>query len=369
MPEYDVIIVGGSFAGLAVARQLRGYRVLIVDQRPIGAHQTSACGAPLPAIQALGAEAAALDAQDTLVLHTGGRTFHYPLRHPFVTLDYAAYCQAVLAQTEAEVWLARATGVADGVVETTRGPVAGRFIVDASGWQSLRRAAATPARAQAGTGYGIEAEVPGACAAPGLHFYFEKALVRHGYAWAFPCGPSTRFGICTFDKGVRLGPPLAALLARFGQQPGRTHGGVLAVDWRPPLAGAVFVVGDAAGQCLPLTAEGIRPAVSNGSYCGRCIAAALAGAITPAAARARYQAHVQTQAYYHTWLLWMQRGVAATPEPLIALAGWIGSRPAAARVALDNYFARSGGLSGLLPATPAAGAEVTRSLPRESPAP
>lgn len=41
--EYDAIIVGASFAGLTVARELRG-EVLLLDAHEVGSHQTSACG-------------------------------------------------------------------------------------------------------------------------------------------------------------------------------------------------------------------------------------------------------------------------------------------------------------------------------------
>ena len=42
----------------------------------------------------------------------------------------------------------------------------------------------------------------------------------------------------------------------------------------------MFAVGDAAGQCLPLTAEGIRPALYFGSECGRIVQRVLDGAIS-----------------------------------------------------------------------------------------
>jgi glycine/D-amino acid oxidase-like deaminating enzyme len=42
--DYDVIITGGSFAGLAAAVQLRGKRRLLIGPHAIGAAQTSACG-------------------------------------------------------------------------------------------------------------------------------------------------------------------------------------------------------------------------------------------------------------------------------------------------------------------------------------
>ena len=47
------LIVGASFAGLAVARRLAG-RVLLLDRNEVGAVQTSACGTPLWVPQALG---------------------------------------------------------------------------------------------------------------------------------------------------------------------------------------------------------------------------------------------------------------------------------------------------------------------------
>ena len=74
---YDVVIVGGSFAGLSVAMQLRGRQVLIVDQHPIGSRQMSSCGTPLPIARAVGAEAAILEEHPALVVHahsTGGLT-------------------------------------------------------------------------------------------------------------------------------------------------------------------------------------------------------------------------------------------------------------------------------------------------------
>lgn len=64
---YDVVIAGGSFAGLAVALQLRG-RVLL-DHQPIGEGQTSACGTTLAALQALDAAQTVQQVHRDLVLH------------------------------------------------------------------------------------------------------------------------------------------------------------------------------------------------------------------------------------------------------------------------------------------------------------
>src|SRR6478672_7156455 len=77
---YDVVIVGGSFAGLATAMQLRGRRVLLIDQHPIGSHQTSTCGVPVATARAVGAEGSIQAVHEELILHTAGQTIPYALR-------------------------------------------------------------------------------------------------------------------------------------------------------------------------------------------------------------------------------------------------------------------------------------------------
>ena len=56
--DFDVLICGASFAGLAVARELRatGARVLVLDRYEIGERQTSACAAPTEWLRNLGLE-------------------------------------------------------------------------------------------------------------------------------------------------------------------------------------------------------------------------------------------------------------------------------------------------------------------------
>src|SRR5262249_40133568 len=99
--EYDAIVVGASFAGLAVARQLRG-RVLLLDRNDVGAVQTSACGTPLWVPEALGVASSVLQVHDRLTVRTMVSTITYDLSTvPFCTFDYRAFCQGLLAQCDA----------------------------------------------------------------------------------------------------------------------------------------------------------------------------------------------------------------------------------------------------------------------------
>ena len=67
--EYDAIVVGASFGGLAVARRLHG-RVLLLDRNEVGAVQTSACGTPLWVPRVLGVESSVLQVHDRLTVRT-----------------------------------------------------------------------------------------------------------------------------------------------------------------------------------------------------------------------------------------------------------------------------------------------------------
>ena len=68
----DVLICGASFAGLAVARELRarGARVLVLDRYEIGERQTSACAAPTEWLLNLGLDDSIRQTFGSLLVHT-----------------------------------------------------------------------------------------------------------------------------------------------------------------------------------------------------------------------------------------------------------------------------------------------------------
>src|SRR5918997_6498760 len=123
--RYDVAIAGASFAGLATALQLSG-RVLVLDHRPVGEGQRSACGTTLAAIEALDARHTVQQVHRHLVLHLTPargrpRVLRYRLPYAFCTFDYRALCRTLAeraARRGVRFARARVTGWRDGAVET-----------------------------------------------------------------------------------------------------------------------------------------------------------------------------------------------------------------------------------------------------------
>src|SRR3982751_6387500 len=88
--DFDVLVCGASFAGLAVARELRATsaRVLVLDRYEIGERQTSACAAPTEWLRNLGLEGSIRQSFDSLLVHTPGTTARWPIGWTFSTLAY-----------------------------------------------------------------------------------------------------------------------------------------------------------------------------------------------------------------------------------------------------------------------------------------
>ena len=89
--KYDAIIVGGSFAGLAVASRLRG-NILLIDKKEIGAGQTSACGTHLSVPLALNCMDSVLQVYNTGFIHTSSKIIEYNLPYLFCAFDYQKFC-------------------------------------------------------------------------------------------------------------------------------------------------------------------------------------------------------------------------------------------------------------------------------------
>src|SRR5687767_14223737 len=106
--DYDVVICGASFAGLAIARELaaaridgRPARVLLVDRYEIGERQTSACAAPTGWLEALGLGDSVRQTFSDLVINTPYDRVRYRLPWTFSTFDYRTLCELLDEQNDA----------------------------------------------------------------------------------------------------------------------------------------------------------------------------------------------------------------------------------------------------------------------------
>jgi flavin-dependent dehydrogenase len=335
------LIAGASFSGLAVAREVGG-RALLIDPQPVGEGQTSACAAPVNVLEALGSRASIQQAHDELVLHMSGREVRWPLPEPYCTFDYRRCCLDAFAGAGTPVLRGSVRDRHGNIVLTSEGEVRADILIDCTGW---RAALAEPHGVGAGgrrrrlrrLPFGLEAEVQ-AGFRPGLHFYFWPEIVRDGYAWVFPAGQTARVGLLSYAGRSHLGPALDRFLRRLGIAAGPRHGGFLRVDLHPPVVDGVFVVGDAGGQCLPLTGEGIRTAVWAGRACGRLVRGVLDGSIGLGEAAARYRALVHRQQRRYRVLCWSALAVAVLPPRVLGpLAAWVG-RPGPLHSFMRHYL-------------------------------
>lgn len=319
--KYDVIIVGGSFGGLAVASQLRG-SILIIDRKPIGAGQRSACGTPLRVPRALGLEESVLQVQDSALFHFGRRTFELPGSEPYCTLDYEAFCQELYSRTGADflrasVRAVRVEGSERLIVSSSGGEFAARYVVDASGWLAVAASSLDsgfePAK---GLGFGLETTV--SHHDEGLHFWLDRGLHPGRVGWLFPCGEHSRVGLASYTGGGVKGERVADFALNFGPGARSFHGGYFPWKLRSPVVGPLFLVGDAAGQCLPLTAEGIRPAIYFGQQCGALLQLVLDERLTLVQAQSAYRRLHDSYRPHYRWLLRHQRWTTRLPAAALA---------------------------------------------------
>ena len=295
--DYDVLISGGSFAGLAVAAQLRGKRVLLVDPRGIGVVRTSACGTLLAVLEATGTMDSLLQVHHRSVFHLAARTFEYSTPYPFCTFDYRAFCNKLLAQTDVEILHASVRGHRGHLVETTRGTFDAEILIDASGWRAALAGQSGRGRPpRRGLSFGLETVIP--VPASGLHFYYDPGtLLPFGIGWLFPTGDSSRAGVGSYLGRTSLSETLTGFLrTRFDDSLDGRHGGYFPYLRQPTTSGPVFRVGDSAGQCLPLTGEGIRPALYFGTALGRIVRSVLAGDLREPEALRAYRRFCESHA-------------------------------------------------------------------------
>lgn len=316
MSEYDAIVCGGSFGGLAAAGQIGG-RVLVVDRLEIGDGETSASAVPLDCLERLDLVHHAQQVHRDIVLHVGDRV-HTMHLFDFATFDYRALCEEMFARTGAEFLRARIHSSGDGVVRTTAGDLTAPIVVEAAGW---RTSAPKDARERARAGrrsFGVEARQP--FRGEGLHFYVGPGHGRRMFSWVFPAGDHVRAGLAAYDGRSSLSGDLERFLARHDLGlTGATHGGYFTSRFGEPVRDGAFVVGDAAGHCLPVSGEGIRPALVFGQLAGRLAERVRTGELTLEDALARYRAYVMSRRKGYEALDRLQSALDRMPDIAFAL--------------------------------------------------
>lgn len=359
--DCDVLICGASFAGLAVARELArsGAEVLLIDRYEVGERQTSACGVPTDWLHVLGLGGSLLQTFDSLLVHTPWAKIRWTLPWTFSTFDYRELCDLLFAQAalpEGAFETAKVHGIApaepsDGagapprnagapplrVVHTDRGDIRARYVIDALGWRRVlsRTSEIQPPNARLSRGL----EVHPAGAGSEMELWIDAGYVRAGYGWSFPARDELRVGVGSFWPSHHVKEPTVRLARDLSLPPDGYQGNWIPHQLRPAVEDGVFFVGDSAGHCLPLTAEGIRTAFYFGIACGREIRAALDGRISHEQALTRYGAFSDAHEWKYRWLLRSQQfvGRMTTTRVVTALSQGMG-RPDVSRWAFEHYL-------------------------------
>lgn len=311
--KYDVIIAGASFAGLSVAGSIEG-EILLIDRKEIGSLQTSACGAFLKTMKENGLEESILQTFDTLVLHIPEEK-RIKLIEPLCTFDYKQFCQT-LAQRIDSIQKIKAVvrGALGNRVITSNGEYEAKCIVDCTGWKailasSLRKGYGT----RAGSMFGIETVAD--YQAEEMHFYLDSKIIRNGAAWIFPIGKKSRIGLASYDGRPRLLPELKRFLASTGLEIDRVHGNRIPYILREPVVGNIFLVGDSAGQALPVTGEGIRQSLYFGKECGSIIQNIIDGDMPLWKGLQEYKDVVERSKMRYKTILYIQRKLSKNEIP------------------------------------------------------
>jgi flavin-dependent dehydrogenase len=287
--DCDVLICGASFAGLAVARELAGVGadVLMIDRYEIGERQTSACGIPTGWLHALSLTDALQQTFPELVIHTPHASVRYALPWTFSTFDYRSLCGLLAEQGDFEFETAKVSERRGDTVITDRGELRAPLIVDGLGWRRALGPGDNVQPPDALLSRGLEVDPPGA--GDDLEIWIDRSYVPAGYGWSFPADGEVRVGVGSFDPRFHVREPTVRLAGDLGHDSdGGYQGNWIPHALRPATEDGIFFVGDSAGHCLPLTAEGIRTALYFGIACGRELRRVLEGEQTQAQALARY---------------------------------------------------------------------------------
>jgi menaquinone-9 beta-reductase len=318
--DRDVIVCGASFAGLAVARELAGAgaSVLVLDRYEIGERQTSACAAPTELLEHMGLAPAIRQTFGELLVHTPYGSARWSLPFTFSTFDYRQLCRLLWEQCDAEFETAKIEGRDGRTVRTDRGGLSAPILVDALGWRRVLGSGANVQPPDARLSRGLEVHPSGS--GDDLELWLDRRYVVSGYSWSFPAGRELRVGVGSFEPRDHVKEPTVRLAGDLGLDTVGYQGNWIPHQLRPAVEDGVIFVGDSAGHCLPLTAEGIRTALYFGIAGGREVRAVLDGRRSLRAALDRYGAFSAAHRWKFESMLRVQDAYRHVPPRLMWLA-------------------------------------------------
>jgi menaquinone-9 beta-reductase len=313
-----VLICGGSFAGLAVARELAdtGADVLLVDRYEIGERQTSACGIPTGWLEALDLHRSLQQTFGELVIHTPYTTVRYRLPWTFSTFDYRTLCELLADQGAFTFETAKVDGRSGKIVHTDRGDIRAGMIVDALGWRRVLGAGDNVQPPDALLSRGLEVHPNGS--GDDMEIWIDRSYVPAGYGWSFPAAEELRIGVGSFDPRFHVRESTNRLATDLDAENVRYQGNWIPHALRNATEDGVFFAGDSAGHCLPLTAEGIRTALYFGLAVGRELNGVVRERQSVSDALSSYSRFSASHARAFKWMLRCQRLVPRVAPRLLA---------------------------------------------------
>jgi len=301
-----------------VARELAGSGadVLVIDRYEIGERQTSACGIPTAWLEQLELQHALQQTFGELVIHTPYTTVRYRLPWTFSTFDYRTLCESLADQGTFTFETAKVETRTGRVVHTDRGDIRAGVVVDALGWRRVLGAGSNIQPPDALLSRGLEVHPFGS--GEDMEIWIDRSYVPAGYGWSFPAGGEVRIGVGSFDPRFHVRESTNRLATDLSAESVRYQGNWIPHALRNATEDGVFFVGDSAGHCLPLTAEGIRTALYFGLAVGRELSDVVRGQRSTAQALSSYSRFGASHARAFDWMLRCQRLVPRVAPRLLA---------------------------------------------------
>ena len=344
----DLLVCGASFAGLMVAREFTGSGadVLVIDRYEIGERQTSACAVPTDWLLNLGLGDAEKQRFDSLLVHSAYGTAEIRIPWQFSTFDYREVCGILWDGCDAEFETAKVNGRSETrgeddepgaiAVDTDRGRISSPLVVDALGWKRVLADGSLFQPPEGPLSRGLEMHPAGG--RRDLEVWIDRKYVPAGYGWSFPAGDEVRVGVGSFDPRFNVRPTTDLLAEDLRVGTSAYQGNYIPHQLRTATEGGVFFAGDSAGHCLPLTAEGIRPALYFGAALGRELRDVYDGRQSREQALENYSNFNERHRRKFDWLLKTQKIVPKIPRRLVKpIMKFVGLGPVA-RWSFNKYL-------------------------------